>query len=44
MIEKARLRNPKNPELWLKSIKIELAAGIIYTYNLGEKKMGKLEL
>ena len=28
MIEKARLRNPRNAELWLKSIRIESDAGM----------------
>jgi len=28
VIEKARLRNPKNPDLWLKSIRIESDAGL----------------
>ena len=32
MIEKGRLRNPKNPELWLKSIRIEVDAGMLSSF------------
>lgn len=28
VLEKGRLRNPKNPELWLEAVRIELRAGL----------------